>query len=153
MFWLHHFNVHLTWINCKVLSFGWDKIRFLNIYSPVVNVKFIWETFHFKLSEVGKQPEVRYKHSIYKVLVYSLFQDFFSCFFGYFCRGGSRTAASSKMERFVITANAWEQLTIITKPSSLLQQSYNQFHNILRLFDVLPSFLFPTSETMCDYYL
>ena len=27
------------------------------------------------------------------------------------------------------------------------------FHNILRLFDVLPNFPFPTSETMCDYYL
>ena len=30
---------------------------------------------------------------------------------------------------------------------------YNQFHYILRLFDVLPSFPFPTSETMGDYYL
>ena len=30
---------------------------------------------------------------------------------------------------------------------------YNQLHNILRLFDVLPNFLFTTSETMRDYYL
>ena len=30
---------------------------------------------------------------------------------------------------------------------------YNQFHNILRLFDVLPNFPFTPSETMCDYYL
>ena len=29
----------------------------------------------------------------------------------------------------------------------------NQFHNILRLFDVLPTFPFTTSETMGDYYL
>ena len=29
----------------------------------------------------------------------------------------------------------------------------NQFHNILRLFDVLPKFPFTTSETMRDYYL
>ena len=29
----------------------------------------------------------------------------------------------------------------------------NQFHNILRLFDVLAIFSFTTSETMCDYYL
>ena len=28
-----------------------------------------------------------------------------------------------------------------------------QFHNILRLFDVLPNFHFTTSETMGDYYL
>ena len=30
---------------------------------------------------------------------------------------------------------------------------YNHFHNILRLFDVLPNFPFTTSETMRDYYL
>ena len=29
--------------------------------------------------------------------------------------------------------------------------SYNQFHKILRLFDVLPNFPFTTSETMSDY--
>ena len=32
------------------------------------------------------------------------------------------------------------------------RQNYNHFHNILRLFDVLPSFLFTASETMGDYY-
>ena len=32
-------------------------------------------------------------------------------------------------------------------------KNYNHFHNILRLFDVLPNFLFTTSETMHDYYL
>ena len=31
--------------------------------------------------------------------------------------------------------------------------TYNQFHNILRLFDVLPNFSFTTSATMGDYYL
>ena len=30
---------------------------------------------------------------------------------------------------------------------------YDQFHNILRLFDVLLNFPFTTSETMGDYYL
>ena len=29
----------------------------------------------------------------------------------------------------------------------------NQFHNILRFLDVLPNFLFTTTETMFDYYL
>ena len=33
------------------------------------------------------------------------------------CRGGSRTAATSKMERFVILVNDWKPLTIITKLS------------------------------------
>ena len=30
---------------------------------------------------------------------------------------------------------------------------YNHFHNILRLFDVLPNFPFATREAMRDYYL
>ena len=33
--------------------------------------------------------------------------------------GGSRTAAASKMERFVIIVNGWKRLTIITKRSIL----------------------------------
>ena len=35
------------------------------------------------------------------------------------CRGGSRPAATSKMERFVIIVNGWKPLTIITKRSIL----------------------------------
>ena len=31
--------------------------------------------------------------------------------------------------------------------------SYKQFHNNLRIFDLLPNFTFTTSETMGDYYL
>ena len=34
-------------------------------------------------------------------------------------RGGSKTAATSKMEIFVITVNVWKPLTIITKCSIL----------------------------------
>ena len=34
-------------------------------------------------------------------------------------RGGSRTAATSKMESFVIIVNGWKPLTIITKCSIL----------------------------------
>ena len=32
-----------------------------------------------------------------------------------------------------------------------MAEAYNHFHNILRLFDVLPNFTFATSETMSDY--
>ena len=32
-----------------------------------------------------------------------------------------------------------------------LDVSYHHFHNILRLFDVLPNFPFTTSETMRDF--
>ena len=35
----------------------------------------------------------------------------------------------------------------------LKYSTYNHFHNILRLTNVLPNFLFTTSETMRDYYL
>ena len=34
-------------------------------------------------------------------------------------RGGSRTAATSKMEHFVIIVNGWKPLTVITKSSIL----------------------------------
>ena len=34
-------------------------------------------------------------------------------------RGGSRTAAASKLENFVIIVNGWKALTIITKCSIL----------------------------------
>ena len=34
-------------------------------------------------------------------------------------RGGSRTAAASKVELFVIIVNGWKPLTIITKSSTL----------------------------------
>ena len=34
-----------------------------------------------------------------------------------------------------------------------LRNSYNHFHNILRLFDILTNFPFITSETMRDCYL
>ena len=39
--------------------------------------------------------------------------------YGTKCRDGSRTAATSKMERFVIIVNGWKSLTIITKRSIL----------------------------------
>ena len=36
---------------------------------------------------------------------------------------------------------------------TLMKCIFNQFHNILRLFDVLPNFPFTASKTMSDYYL
>ena len=37
----------------------------------------------------------------------------------FICRGGSRAAATSKMERFVIIVNDWKPLIITTKRSIL----------------------------------
>ena len=39
--------------------------------------------------------------------------------FNFIHRGGSRTAATSEMERFVVIANGWKPLTIITKRTIL----------------------------------
>ena len=39
--------------------------------------------------------------------------------FGYFIRGGSRTAVTSKMEHFVIIVTGWKPITIFTKSSIL----------------------------------
>ena len=78
------------------------------------------------------------------------------------------TASGSNLNQFDISSNKiivseGEKLfeknirTIFTKfPRQKLpfsNNAYNQFHNILRLFDVLPSFPSTTSGTMCDYYL
>ena len=46
-----------------IILLGKDQIIFKDIYTPVVNVKFLWETFQINLSKGEKQAEVRYKHS------------------------------------------------------------------------------------------
>ena len=45
------------------------------------------------------------------------------------------------------------EVVITTKPrlKSVMIRNYNQFHNILRLFDVLPNFPLIKSETKLDY--
>ena len=57
------------------------------------------------------------------------------------CRGGSRAAATSKMERFVIIVNDFQPLTIITKRSIL--DAAVALH--LPLTDMHP-------KTTCDIY-
>ena len=43
-------------------------------------------------------------------------------------------------------------LNVIKTENPIFMGGYYQFHNILRLFNVLSNFPFATSETMCDYY-
>ena len=48
----------------------------------------------------------------------------------------------------------WKFLTIkVVNKDIKAKENFadNHGHNILRLFDVLPNFLFTTSETKCDY--
>ena len=49
-----------------------------------------------------------------------------------------------KVTIFILQRNRYTYLKV---------SSYNLFHNILRLFGVLPNSPFSTSETMGDYYL
>ena len=44
-------------------------------------------------------------------------------------------------------------IMLITIDTILSKNIYNQFHNVLKLFNVLQNFPFTTSETMWDYYL
>ena len=41
----------------------------------------------------------------------------------------------------------------MNRPFKAVHYCYNHFHNILRLFDVLPNFPLTTCETMRGYYL
>ena len=61
-----------------------------------------------------------------------------------FYRGGSRTAATSEMEHFVIIVNGWKPLTIITKcsildvaaaldPPLLLANLYDKKKNVIHI--------------------
>ena len=43
-------------------------------------------------------------------------------------------------------------LMFCSSSATLCLSAYNQFHNILRLFDVLSNFPFTTNETMGNYY-
>ena len=45
----------------------------------------------------------------------------------------------------------WETILGLEKLSP--EEIYHQPHNILRLFDALPSFSFTTNEMVCDNYL
>ena len=60
-------------------------------------------------------PKTKGNHHI-KSRIVATFKNFK---FFYLPRGGSRTAAISKMEHFVIIVNGWKPLTIITKRSIL----------------------------------
>ena len=59
------------------------------------------------------------------------------------CRDGSRTAATSKMELFVITVNGFEPLIIITKCSIL-----DVVRSVPGLVPSVISLLFPRTDIM-----
>ena len=54
---------------------------------------------------------------------------------------------------FDYNGSAMLSLYLILEKELSFSRNNNQFHDILRLLDVLPNFLFTTSETMGHYYL
>ena len=57
------------------------------------------------------------------------------------------------LERLRLKSNGLVDILISFYPNLCKANTCNHFHNILRLFDVLPSFPFSTNETLRDYYL
>ena len=85
--------------------------------------------------------------------LFSLF--FFWCFllfmFSIFPRNLKKSEAAIHM---ISRQNwLWKFCNFQRSLLSLNLEIYNRFHNILRLFDVLPNFPFTTSEMMDHYYL
>ena len=73
-----------------------------------------------KPSDQQKQHQVLYLVKILTLCISNLrVAKGTDCLFTNQDRGGSRTAATSKMKCFVIIVNGWKQLTIITKRSIL----------------------------------
>ena len=76
----------------------------------------------------------------------------YKCIKTYFlnqCNGIKLTNSEKKMKIMIVNSK------IKHKPKAILGviEIYNQFHNFLRLSDVLPNSRFTASETMGDYYL
>ena len=92
--------------------FEWNAcIQFQKIWS--------WTRYDaFKICQNYLLQGICFKKIVWKV---PNFQGFFTSKRSWFvwkaCRGGSRTAATSKMEHFVIIVNGFQLLTIITKSS------------------------------------
>ena len=73
-----------------------------------------------------------------------MFQVFLSVLRSFFDKG--KVNPRLNMSDF----NNWSCINRQRKQKKIIN---NHFHNILRLFDVLPNFSFTTGETMRDYYL
>ena len=87
------------------------------IFTSYVYLKDIYKT----LKWIGKLSKLEYYFLCGKVNLSVIHPTHITIYsFGItMLRGGSRTAATSKMEHFVIIVNGWKRLTIITKSSIL----------------------------------
>ena len=91
-----------------------DELCFLRRGLPLTNWRF--------LSKIKIKSPVKFTYLLWKSSNYfnKLFRIFVvvNCSLSIF-RGGSRAAATTKVECFVVTVNGWKPLTIITKRSIL----------------------------------
>ena len=62
---------------------------------------------------------------------------------------GEQSLIEKLLQRIFKERPTFSRYTVTYDVKYVLQS----FHNVLRLFDVLPNFSFPASETMCDYHL
>ena len=84
--------------------------KMLAFYQTIFHTKdtIILKTYKLSMNSFGspKRTSINFRRAVYKCLQA-------------YIRSGSRTAATSKMECFVIIVNDWKPLTIITKHSIL----------------------------------
>ena len=102
------------------LSFSLIFIRIINL---IVNIIFrIIGTVIIATSWSIRSASTQHWHRIIIIMVIVIFTSSFLhlCYsFVHVSWGGSRTAATFKVELFVIIVNRWKPLTIITKSSTL----------------------------------
>ena len=124
-----------------------DNRKFSKVVEPLLPNKIISNN---KITLVEWEGITQADQANAKVLN-NFFSDLFVDFiFTNVNRGGSRTAATSKMEHFVIIVNGWKPLTIITKSSildvavvldpPLVNDSITQstFPSLVRLANIIP---------------
>ena len=100
-------------------------------------------------TRMGKEVERTYPKKCPNMVcaIYSLWQPKSS---SWLLRGGTNRRKGEGENLVLFSNQCFRQVEF---KSFLELKSYNHFHNILRLFDVLTNFPFTASETMCNYYL
>ena len=133
-------------------------ISMLNLTAIYVNVEYFANEWLFSFYEVCYDILHHFKpfRCVKRVPILSFTGPYFPAF------GLNTEQKSSEYGQFLHRVNLiWKfqlyQCWIKPKLQVLLRWkrwwTYNQFHNNLRLFDVLPNFPFTASETKDDYYL
>ena len=98
--------------NCSCCLFSWHS-SLLKLHSSPLSLK-LFSDFFLRHLMVSVAELFIFLSDTFELLFTSSLFHLPDCL-----RGGSKAAATSKMERFVIIVNGWKPLTIITKRSIL----------------------------------